>query len=126
MQLPIKFYSDKHKAFIPDMNRCPECGELLVFGASGRILCMDEFCSFTEIGRIKSAAMKLYFPNKLAPVGSKIIIETYGTAIDRLKIKLKKMNKMPGSAKLTRKIIATSLLLDRCKKMNRNDTRIKK
>lgn len=58
---PIKFYSDLHKAFIPDLNRCPSCGEIFCIGASGNIYCATDKCELETIGKISKKAMKLYF-----------------------------------------------------------------
>jgi hypothetical protein len=58
---PIKFYSDLHKAFIPDLNRCPICGEIFCIGASGNIYCATDKCELETIGKLNKKAMKLYF-----------------------------------------------------------------
>ena len=58
---PIKYYSDLHKAFLPDLNRCPSCGEILSVGDSGTLCCVNINCNIETVGKINKKAMKLYF-----------------------------------------------------------------
>lgn len=66
MKTPPKYYSKSHKAYLPDLNKCPGCGETLCVGASGKIYCAsnDETCKILKVGQLTKKAMKIYFPNK--------------------------------------------------------------